>query len=258
VENEICYTGGIYDESTGLYYLNARYYAPQDGRFLSQDTCRGEAGEPATWNLYVYCADNPVGYVDPSGHFPVAAAAYAGYKAYQVVKVIAVGIAAVASYQIIRKAPVFTSRVPVYRPIPKPPVVPKPPVQPIPKPKAPLKPKVSPTPKTQPTYKPRVTPQPTPSTPKSKVTPKTPNIARGSIKSAAKGKTKNNNAENYVKANDKYLKKNGKDPHSIKRDAVGKKNMSRADIYVDKKTGELFVFRKGGHGAGIPTGEFIK
>ena len=147
VENEICYTGGIYDESTGLYYLNARYYAPQDGRFLSQDTCRGEAGEPSTWNLYAYCADNPVGYVDPSGHFPVAAAAYAGYKAYQVVKVIAVGIAAVASYQIIRKAPAFTSRVPVYRPIPKPPVVPKPPVQPIPKPKAPLKPKVSPTPK---------------------------------------------------------------------------------------------------------------
>ena len=24
--NEICYTGGIYDELTGLYYLNARYY----------------------------------------------------------------------------------------------------------------------------------------------------------------------------------------------------------------------------------------
>ncbi len=24
-ENEVCYTGGIYDQSTGLYYLNARY-----------------------------------------------------------------------------------------------------------------------------------------------------------------------------------------------------------------------------------------
>lgn len=38
IENEICYTGGVYDESTGLYCLNARYYAPQDGRFTSQDT----------------------------------------------------------------------------------------------------------------------------------------------------------------------------------------------------------------------------
>jgi len=79
VENEICYTGGIYDESTGLYYLNARYYAPQDGRFLSQDTYRGEAGEPATWNLYVYCADNPVGYVDPSGHTGETIAYGGGY-----------------------------------------------------------------------------------------------------------------------------------------------------------------------------------
>ena len=30
-KNEVCYTGGIYDQSTGLYYLNARYYNPEDG-----------------------------------------------------------------------------------------------------------------------------------------------------------------------------------------------------------------------------------
>ena len=40
-KNEICYTGGIYDELTGLYYLNARYYNPDEGVFLSQDTYRG-------------------------------------------------------------------------------------------------------------------------------------------------------------------------------------------------------------------------
>ena len=73
VENEICYTGGIYDESTGLYYLNARYYDPQDGRFTSQDTYRGKDEEYKTWNLYTYCANNPVGYIDPSGHFALAA-----------------------------------------------------------------------------------------------------------------------------------------------------------------------------------------
>lgn len=67
-ENEICYTGGVYDRVTALYYLNARYYNPEDGRFLTEDTYRGEVTEPDTQNLYGYCACNPVNYVDPSGH----------------------------------------------------------------------------------------------------------------------------------------------------------------------------------------------
>ena len=72
--NETCYTGGRYDEMTGLYYLNARYYNPEDGRFLSEDTYRGEVNEPDTQHLYAYCANNPVNYVDPSGHFAYAVA----------------------------------------------------------------------------------------------------------------------------------------------------------------------------------------
>ncbi len=66
--NEICYTGGIWDSSTGLYYLNARYYDPETGRFLSEDTYRGTADTPQTLHLYVYCANNPVNCVDPSGN----------------------------------------------------------------------------------------------------------------------------------------------------------------------------------------------
>lgn len=66
--NEICYTGGIYDESTSLYYLNARYYNPEDARFITQDTYRGEFNEPSTLYLYAYCANNPINYVDPTGH----------------------------------------------------------------------------------------------------------------------------------------------------------------------------------------------
>ena len=79
--NETCYTGGRYDETTGLYYLNARYYNPEDGRFLSEDTYRGEVNQPDTQHLYVYCKDNPINYVDPSGHkySPSKAANYA-YK----------------------------------------------------------------------------------------------------------------------------------------------------------------------------------
>ena len=67
--NEIQYTGGINDSLTGLLYLNARFYDPQTGRFISRDTYRGERQDAGTWHLYLYCANNPVNYVDPSGHW---------------------------------------------------------------------------------------------------------------------------------------------------------------------------------------------
>ncbi|MDR1774936.1 MAG: DNRLRE domain-containing protein [Actinomycetes bacterium] len=66
--NEIAYTGGIYDATTALYYLNARYYDPACGDFISQDTYRGENREPATLNYYGYCAGDPLNATDPSGH----------------------------------------------------------------------------------------------------------------------------------------------------------------------------------------------
>ena len=67
-DNQVCYTGAIYDEETGLYYMNARYYDPEIGRFISQDSYRGELGDPKQWHLYAYCANNPINYMDPSGH----------------------------------------------------------------------------------------------------------------------------------------------------------------------------------------------
>ena len=82
-KNEVCYTGGIYDQSTGLYYLNARYYNPEDGRFMTEDSYRGEIMNPETGHLYVYCTNNPVNYVDPSGHFAAAM--------YTVIKLVLVG-----------------------------------------------------------------------------------------------------------------------------------------------------------------------
>ena len=73
-DNELCYTGGVYDENTGLYYLNARYYNPETGRFISRDTYEGTSEEPSSLHLYLYCANDPVNYVDPSGHHPLAIA----------------------------------------------------------------------------------------------------------------------------------------------------------------------------------------
>ena len=66
--NEIRYSGGIYDDSTELYYLNARYYDPQNGRFLNMDTYRGNNLNPQSLHLYVYCGNDPINFIDPSGY----------------------------------------------------------------------------------------------------------------------------------------------------------------------------------------------
>ncbi len=63
VGNRILYTAQQYDQETGQYYLRARYYNPVVGRFLQEDSYRGDG-----LNLYAYCANNPVVYYDPSGH----------------------------------------------------------------------------------------------------------------------------------------------------------------------------------------------
>lgn len=66
--NELTFTGSVKDTSTGLQYMNARFYEPQTGRFLSQDTYTGNAYDPWTQHLYAYCANNPVNFIDPTGH----------------------------------------------------------------------------------------------------------------------------------------------------------------------------------------------
>jgi len=54
---------------TGLQYLRARYYDISDGRFITADDYLGDTEEPLTLNRYAYTANNPMKYVDPSGHF---------------------------------------------------------------------------------------------------------------------------------------------------------------------------------------------
>lgn len=59
-------------------------------------------------------------------------------------------------------------------------------------------------------------------------------------------------------ANTDYLKKKGFDAHKIKEEFFGRGSNSKYDIFIDKKSGELLLFRKGGLGDGVRTGYFIK
>ncbi|MEW4370825.1 RHS repeat domain-containing protein [Paenibacillus kandeliae] len=68
VANEFKYAGETYDAETGLYYLKARYYDPAQGRFLNEDTYEGQIDNPLSLNVYTYVHNNPLIYVDPSGH----------------------------------------------------------------------------------------------------------------------------------------------------------------------------------------------
>ena len=70
-DNEITFTGSVSDISTGLQYMNARYYNAKTGTFLTQDTYSGNAYEPWTQHLYTYCGNNPTNFVDPTGHRPI-------------------------------------------------------------------------------------------------------------------------------------------------------------------------------------------
>ena len=74
ISNPFRYSGYVYDEETGLYYLNARYYDPVIGRFLTEDTYLGERTDPLSLNLYAYVLGNPHKYFDPSGRNNTAVA----------------------------------------------------------------------------------------------------------------------------------------------------------------------------------------
>jgi len=60
-------SGEQYDSDLGLYYLRARYYNPNTGRFLSRDPLDGELRDPKSLHKYLYVGGDPVDMVDPTG-----------------------------------------------------------------------------------------------------------------------------------------------------------------------------------------------
>ena len=65
--NPIRYRSYYYDTETGLYYLQSRYYNPEIGRFLNADGYVTTGQGLLSYNMFVYCLNNPVKLSDPTG-----------------------------------------------------------------------------------------------------------------------------------------------------------------------------------------------
>ena len=65
--NPLRYRGYIYDNETGFYYLQSRYYDPVVGRFINSDRYISTGQGFTGFNMFVYCNNNPVRYYDEFG-----------------------------------------------------------------------------------------------------------------------------------------------------------------------------------------------
>jgi RHS repeat-associated protein len=64
------YTGHVNDPETNLVYMQARYYDPVTGRFLSVDPNSSIPADSFSFNRYAYTNNNPIKNVDRDGKSP--------------------------------------------------------------------------------------------------------------------------------------------------------------------------------------------
>jgi RHS repeat-associated protein len=83
------FAGGLHDRDTGLVRFGYRDYDPDTGRWTAKDPIGFVGGDT---DLYGYCLNDPVNFVDPTGEFAattalaVVAVATFGYQAYKAIK----------------------------------------------------------------------------------------------------------------------------------------------------------------------------
>ena len=66
--NPLRYRGYYYDSETGFYYLQSRYYDPENHRFINADSFASTGQGFLGTNMFAYCNNCPTIYEDPSGH----------------------------------------------------------------------------------------------------------------------------------------------------------------------------------------------
>ena len=77
--NPLRYRGYYYDNDTGLYYLQSRYYDPAIGRFINADAFAStDTKDLLGTNMFAYCENNPINNHDSSGDFCIASAIVGG------------------------------------------------------------------------------------------------------------------------------------------------------------------------------------
>ena len=68
--NPLRYRGYYYDNETGFYYLQSRYYDPANRRFINADIYAStDSSDAVACNMFAYCGNNPVTNSDESGEF---------------------------------------------------------------------------------------------------------------------------------------------------------------------------------------------
>lgn len=65
--NPYRYRSYRYDNETGYYYLQSRYYNPETGRFISADGLLKSSETTLGHNMYSYVNNNPIMFTDPTG-----------------------------------------------------------------------------------------------------------------------------------------------------------------------------------------------
>ncbi len=65
--NPLRYRGYCYDEETGFYYLQSRYYDPKIGRFINADAYASTGQGFLGHNMFAYCGNDPVNGIDQTG-----------------------------------------------------------------------------------------------------------------------------------------------------------------------------------------------
>ena len=66
--NPLRYRGYYYDSETGFYYLQSRYYDPENHRFINADSFASTGQGFLGTNMFAYCNNKPIINSDPSGH----------------------------------------------------------------------------------------------------------------------------------------------------------------------------------------------